>query len=163
MVRADGVIAHSGGKVVKNVAGYDLGKLFCGSRGRLGSVERLALRLHPKPEAARTVVTDRPWAELHHSQLVPSAVDLAGRRLHVLFEGLWRAVDAQVEALGGKETDPWDDLRALQATLPGRVRWDGQEAPLVRPGRGIAYVTEAPAERWSPLAERVAEALCSPS
>ena len=33
----------------------------------------------------------------------------------------------------------------------------------VRPGRGIAYVTEAPAERWSPLAERVAEALCSPS
>ena len=163
VVLPDGTRASSGGKVVKNVAGYDLGKLFCGSRGRLGSVERLALRLHPKPEAARTVVTDRPWAELHHSQLVPSAVDLAGRRLHVLFEGLWRAVDAQVEALGGKETDPWDDLRALQATLPGRVRWDGQEAPLVRPGRGIAYVTEAPAERWSPLAERVAEALCSPS
>ena len=163
VVLPDGTRASSGGKVVKNVAGYDLGKLFCGSRGRLGSVERLALRLHPKPEAARTVVTDRPWAELHRSQLVPSAVDLAGRRLHVLFEGLWRAVDAQVEALGGKETDPWDDLRALQATLPGRVRWDGQEAPLVRPGRGIAYVTEAPAERWSPLAERVAEALCNPS
>jgi glycolate oxidase FAD binding subunit len=163
VVLRDGTRASSGGKVVKNVAGYDLGKLFCGSRGRLGSVERLALRLHPRPEAARTVVTDRPWAELHRSQLAPSAVDLAGGRLHVLFEGSWRAVDAQVAELGGKETDPWDDLRSLQATLPGRVRWDGQEAPLVRPGRLAAYVAQAPAEQWSPLAERVAEALCSPS
>ena len=58
VVLADGLRAHSGGKVVKNVAGYDLGKLFCGSRGRLGSVERLALRLHPIAPAARTIVTD---------------------------------------------------------------------------------------------------------
>src|ERR1700683_1468753 len=48
----EGLRASSGGKVVKNVAGYDLGKLFGGSRGRLGSVERLALRLHPRPAAA---------------------------------------------------------------------------------------------------------------
>src|SRR5208283_2728582 len=38
VVRADGVIAHSGGKVVKNVAGYDLGKLFSGSQGTLGLI-----------------------------------------------------------------------------------------------------------------------------
>ena len=163
VVLPDGTRASSGGKVVKNVAGYDLAKLFCGSRGRLGSVDRLALRLYPKPEAARTIVTNRPWAELHRAQLVPSAVDLAGRRLYVLFEGSWRAVDEQVAALDGKETDPWDDLRALQATLPGRVRWDGGEAPLVRPGRRVAYVAEPPPERWSPLAERVMEALCNPS
>jgi glycolate oxidase FAD binding subunit len=163
VVLPDGLRASSGGKVVKNVAGYDLGKLFCGSRGRLGSVERLALRLHPRPEAARTVVTERSWTELHRSQLAPSAVDLADGHLHVLFEGSWRAVDAQVAELGGKETDPWDDLRSLQATLTGRIRWDGQEAPLVRPGRLTAYVAQEPAERWSPLAERVAEALCSPS
>jgi len=163
VVLPDGTRASSGGKVVKNVAGYDLGKLFCGSRGRLGSVERLALRLHPLPESARTIVTDRPWAELHRSQLVPSAVDLAGDRLHVLFEGSWRSVDAQVAALGGMDDDPWDDLRALQATLPGRVRWDGGEAPLVRPGLRVAYVERAPDVVWSPLAERVVEALCSPS
>jgi glycolate oxidase FAD binding subunit len=162
-VLPDGTRASSGGKVVKNVAGYDLGKLFCGSRGRLGSVERLALRLHPKPESARTIVTNRAWPELHRSQLVPSAVDIAGHRMYVLFEGSWRAVDAQVAALDGKEVDPWDDLRALQATLPGRVRWDGQAAPLVRPGRRVAYVAEATEPRWSALAERVVEALCSPS
>ncbi len=163
VVLPDGLRASSGGKVVKNVAGYDLGKLFCGSRGRLGSVERLALRLHPMPEAARTVVSERPWRELHSSQLVPSAVDLVDSRLHVLFEGSAAAVDAQVEALGGRESEPWKEVRALQATLPGRVRWDGQPAPLVRPGRRVAYVAEPTTARWSALAERVVEAMCSPS
>ncbi len=62
VVLPDGMRASSGGKVVKNVAGYDLAKLFCGSRGRLGSVERLALRLHPLPAAARTAVARRRLA-----------------------------------------------------------------------------------------------------
>ena len=138
----DGLRASSGGKVVKNVAGYDLAKLYCGSRGRLGSVERLALRLHPRPAATRTVVTDAGWSELHRSTLAPSAH--AGR-------------------LGGEEADPWERLRELQAGLPGRVRWQGQDAPLVRPGRQVAYVAEAGDPAWSPLAERVVEALCRAS
>ena len=49
VVRADGVIAHSGGKVVKNVAGYDLGKLFAGSQGTLGLITEATFRLHPRP------------------------------------------------------------------------------------------------------------------
>jgi glycolate oxidase FAD binding subunit len=165
VVLPDGTRASSGGKVVKNVAGYDLGKLFCGSRGRLGRVERLALRLYPLPAAARTVaVGAERWPELHRSQLTPSAVDLAGGRMFVLFEGSEEAVEAQAARLGGgNDADVWDELRALQAALPGRVRWDGGEAPLVRPGRRVAYVEEAREERWSPLAERVVEALCSPS
>jgi FAD/FMN-containing dehydrogenase len=163
VVLPDGTRASSGGKVVKNVAGYDLGKLFCGSRGRLGSVERLALKLHPAPVAARTVATAVDWQSLHRSQLVPSAVDIAGGRMHVLFEGSQRAVDAQMRALGGEESDPWDELRALQATLPGRVRWDGEAASLVRPGPRVAYVEHAREPIWSPLAERVREAMCSQS
>jgi glycolate oxidase FAD binding subunit len=159
----DGTRSSSGGKVVKNVAGYDLAKVFCGSRGRFGSVERLALRLHPLPAASRTTVVAAEWPSLHRSQLVPSAVDVADGRMHVLFEGSQRAVDAQARALGGEEHDAWDDLRRLQSTLAGRVRWDGQEAPLVRPGRRVAYVEERRDERWSPLAERVVEALCSRS
>jgi len=161
VVLPDGTRASSGGKVVKNVAGYDLAKVFCGSRGRLGRVERLALRLHPLPAAARTAVVATDWPSLHRSQLVPSAVDIAGGRMHVLFEGSQRAVDEQVRALGGEEGEPWDELRRLQSTLAGRVRWDGEDAPLVRPGRRVAYVAEAREEPWSPLAERVAEALCS--
>ncbi|HUQ23018.1 MAG TPA: FAD-binding oxidoreductase [Gaiellaceae bacterium] len=163
VVLPDGLRASSGGKVVKNVAGYDLAKLFCGSHGRLGSVERLALRLHPLPAAARTAVVDADWRALHRSQLAPSAVDIVDGRMHVLFEGLPRAVDAQLRALGGEEADEWGELRSLQARLPGRVRWDGQEAPLVRPGRRVAYVEQPREPAWSPLAERVLEALCSPS
>ena len=49
VVRADGTIARSGGKVVKNVAGYDLGKLFAGSRGTLGLITQATFRLHPLP------------------------------------------------------------------------------------------------------------------
>ena len=163
VVLKDGMRASSGGKVVKNVAGYDLGKLFCGSRGRLGSVERLALRLHPLPAASRTVVTSADWSALHHSQLVPSAVDIARGRMHVLFEGSERAVDAQLHALGGEECDPWPDLRSLQLSLPGRVRWDGKPAPLVRPGPQVAYVEKSRTSGWSPLAERVREVMCSQS
>jgi hypothetical protein len=51
----------------------------------------------------------------------------------------------------------------MQARLSGRVRWDGQAAPLVRPGPRFAYVEEAREPVWSPLAERVLEAMCSPS
>jgi len=168
VVLPDGTRASSGGKVVKNVAGYDLGKLFCGSAGRLGRVERLALRLHPLPAAARTLVTGADWPRLHSSQLVPSAVDLAGGRMVVLFEGSERAVEAQARALGGEPADPWEELRELQARLPGRVRWDGGDAPLVRPGPKVAYVEEAQETSWSALAERIGEALsreapCSPS
>src|SRR4029079_11257344 len=102
LVLSDGTIASSGGKVVKNVAGYDLGKLFSGSRGRLGLIARVALRLHPRPAASATVVlqTADPrgdWSELHRSQLTPSAVDvLPPDRVALLFEGAEAAVAGQV-------------------------------------------------------------------
>ena len=62
LVLGDGAIASSGGTVVKNVAGYDLGKLVCGSRGALALIGRVALRLHPVPAASATLVveTDDP-------------------------------------------------------------------------------------------------------
>jgi glycolate oxidase FAD binding subunit len=163
VVLPDGMRASSGGKVVKNVAGYDLAKLFCGSRGRLGSVERLALRLHPLPAAARTAVVHADWQALHRSQLSPSAVDIAAGRMHVLFEGSAAAVDAQLRALDGVEAEPWEELRALQARLPGRVRWDGQAAQLVRPGPRFAYVEDVHEPVWSPLATRILESMCNPS
>lgn len=84
MVRADGVIAKSGGKVVKNVAGYDLGKLLTGSYGTLAVLTTLAFRLHPVPQARRWISvaeTDpRRLAELSqaliHSTVVPAALEV---------------------------------------------------------------------------------------
>ena len=55
-VTGDGVAARSGGVVVKNVAGYDVGKLLIGSRGSLAVLTEVAMKLHPVPDAIRTVV-----------------------------------------------------------------------------------------------------------
>ncbi|MFI6903379.1 FAD-binding oxidoreductase [Nonomuraea sp. NPDC050394] len=71
VVLADGTIARSGGKVVKNVAGYDLGKLFTGSFGTLGVIAEATFRLHPLP-------AERAWV---HARLAPSQVQAAAVRL----------------------------------------------------------------------------------
>ena len=84
VVLGDGTVANAGGKVVKNVAGYDLAKLFCGSHGRLGLIGRVSLRLHPRPETSRTLAIPVAAPDevqglvraLLHSTLAPSAVDL---------------------------------------------------------------------------------------
>jgi glycolate oxidase FAD binding subunit len=57
-VLADGTIAKTGGKVVKNVAGYDLDKLLVGSLGTLAVVVEVALRLHPQAEARESVLLE---------------------------------------------------------------------------------------------------------
>lgn len=56
IVLSDGTVAKSGGQVIKNVAGYDLAKLYTGSYGTLGLIARIAVRLHPKPASTATVV-----------------------------------------------------------------------------------------------------------
>lgn len=55
VVLADGTVTRSGGTVVKNVAGYDLGKLYTGSLGTLGVITELTFRLHPIPESTRWI------------------------------------------------------------------------------------------------------------
>ncbi|UBU15689.1 FAD-binding oxidoreductase [Nonomuraea gerenzanensis] len=83
VVLPDGTIARSGGKVVKNVAGYDLGKLFTGSYGTLGVIAEATFRLHPLPADRRWVVAGLDRAEaapaaaaLAASQTEPSAIEV---------------------------------------------------------------------------------------
>jgi glycolate oxidase FAD binding subunit len=164
VVLADGTIASSGGKVVKNVAGYDLGKLFSGSRGRLGLIARVALRLHARPVAEATVVASdgeprAVWGEVHRSQLAPSAVDvLPGGRVALLFEGAEAAVERQVEACpGDRQADAsiWTEAAGQQRRAGRCEPFAWQDCLLARPGPGLAWL-EAPEERpWPPLAERV--------
>jgi glycolate dehydrogenase FAD-binding subunit len=180
LVLTDGTIASAGGKVVKNVAGYDLGKLVCGSRGTLALIGRVSLRLHPLPIAAKTLVVeteDAPGAvaALLRSQLQPSALDvLHPGRIAVLFEGGRPAVTGQEDAaralVGGAEngTDVWTEARARQAAAHGRLTFSpgalastlaGLEAAVVRPAAGVAYVPEQVADDRPEGVRRLAESV----
>jgi glycolate oxidase FAD binding subunit len=83
-VLADGTRGRSGGKVVKNVAGFDVAKLLTGSLGTLAVVTEVAFRLHPLPEASRTVVLEarsvtdlcRFASRVGTLQVTPSLVDI---------------------------------------------------------------------------------------
>lgn len=84
VVRPDGTVTRAGGKVVKNVAGYDLGKLYTGSYGTLGLITECVFRLHPLPAAASVVRTrvaaaaaaGRLVAAVLDAQVVPSALEV---------------------------------------------------------------------------------------
>jgi glycolate oxidase FAD binding subunit len=114
VVLADGTLAKSGGKVVKNVAGYDLGKLYTGSFGTLGVIAECTFRLHPRPQVSRYVVSsvDDPAAAVlavKTGGAVPSAIEYDGRDLVVLVEGAESAARTQgddiVAAVGGVVQD----------------------------------------------------------
>ena len=118
MVRADGVVAKAGGKVVKNVAGYDVAKLVTGAYGTLGLVTEAAFRLHPIPPASAYVSVRLPDAasayqavqRALHAQFVPAAIELdrpepgGPVEVAVLVEGTEAGVTARaaqaVETLG---------------------------------------------------------------
>lgn len=109
-VLADGTVAKAGGRVVKNVAGYDLCKLFTGSMGTLGLVVEAIVRLHPIPECSRTVAVmlddfaamGDACQQILNSSLVPSALEFRWQQgageLMALFEGVERGVEAQAKA-----------------------------------------------------------------
>jgi glycolate oxidase FAD binding subunit len=86
LVLADGTVARSGGKVVKNVAGYDLCKLVTGSFGTLAVITEATFRLHPLPQHTQTFTVSAPQAQqlaplmaaIRASQLLTQALQLRG-------------------------------------------------------------------------------------
>jgi glycolate oxidase FAD binding subunit len=140
---SDGSLAKAGGKVIKNVAGYDLAKLFTGSHGSLGLIVTVTVRLHPKPVGNATAVaaTDDPDVlakaaiALARLPLEADSLDAAWQggagRLLARFGGATAGDQAEATAarmreagLDGVQTvedddDLWDDLRAAQRRPEG--------------------------------------------
>jgi glycolate oxidase FAD binding subunit len=111
IVLADGTVAHTGGKVVKNVAGYDLHKLMIGAFGTLGIVTSVNFRLHSVPQCTRSLSVAAPAAEplgklmlqLLHAQLSTVAIQLRGSgegfELDIQLSSLAEVLHTQAAAL----------------------------------------------------------------
>lgn len=109
---ADGTLASSGGKVVKNVAGYDLPKLATGALGTLGVITRAVFRLHPLPKETRSLTcvchdiaeAQRVLLAIQDSKLAHTALQIRCRRggrpeVDVLFEATQAGLAAQTAQL----------------------------------------------------------------
>jgi glycolate oxidase FAD binding subunit len=124
VVLSDGTIAKAGGKVIKNVAGYDLAKLYAGSFGTLGLIGSVAVRLHPLPDRTATVVIEHR----NPDQLLEEVLRLARRPLEAdKFDVTWSGGHGRIlmEFSGASALDQarrvgtvrdldWDEVRALQ-------------------------------------------------
>jgi glycolate oxidase FAD binding subunit len=143
VIRPDGTVTKSGGKVVKNVAGYDLGKLYTGSQGTLGLITEAIFRLHPLPAATAFVTAGyadpaaaaEGVAAAAGSDLAPAAIEIDQPsrdglvRVAVLLEGDPGGLSERASQMRGV-------LGAGTATLDAAPPWWG--AGPATPGSGAA-------------------------
>jgi glycolate oxidase FAD binding subunit len=137
VVLSDGTVAKAGGKVIKNVAGYDLAKLFAGSFGTLGLIASISVRLHPDPAQTATVfgfsesphTLQRAVIELARKPLEADCLDVAWEdgvgRVLVRFGGNTatdRARETGAALEGLEEIKVADDDEALWAKQRSRQR-----------------------------------------
>jgi glycolate oxidase FAD binding subunit len=141
---ADGTLAKSGGKVVKNVAGYDLPKLATGSLGTLGMITQAIFRLHPIPRERRTLsfatadnaAMNALVLAILDSKLVPTGLQVRATssslpEVDLRFEGTAAGCDAQVDqavrlAAGSRQVSALADVWNAPAAL-----WDRAEPSVV--------------------------------
>jgi len=147
-VRSDGQIAKAGGRVVKNVAGYDLMKLFTGSYGTLGILTEVTLRVYPVQEAAATVVlTGEKEAiasatkTLLASALTPTAIDLLSTKL-VTQLGFGQGMGLMVRFQSVTDSVKEQSSRLLEV---------GQQLGL----QGTLYTDANEANLWQSLQEQI--------
>ena len=140
----DGTLAKSGGKVVKNVAGYDLPKLATGSLGTLGIITQAIFRLHPVPRESRTLSFSNADSEtmnalvlaIQDCNMVPTGVQVRAASsstpdVDLRFEGTTAGCDAQIEqtlriASGARRIESPADVWNARSTL-----WSGAESSVV--------------------------------
>lgn len=153
----DGKLASAGGRVVKNVSGYDLMKLHYGALGSLGVIVAASFKVFPKPLHDVTVTSRGGWADVERAlaaPITPVALELfSDGRVLAEFAGSRDAIDRVVEGLGWTQSEPsvWDEhgkrapaiwvriavprqrLRDVISTLPEGADW------WASPGTGIAH------------------------
>ncbi len=174
LLAVDGAVLRFGGKVMKNVAGFDVSRLLCGSLGILGPITEVSLKVMPLPRAEVSL-----RLELGEAEALEAFNRWAGRPLPISATSWWdglasvrlsgapAAVRAACAQLGGETLEPgaahawWQELRSQRHTLFGvapslwRLSVPSNTAPLALAGRKLIewggalrwYATEgAPAD-----------------
>jgi glycolate oxidase FAD binding subunit len=151
----DGRLASSGGRVVKNVSGYDLNKLHQGALGSLGVIVAASFKVFPRPLHQVTVEAaaedlEQAWEQARRAlslPLPPTALELApsedgGHRLHARFEGSRKGVESTVSELGWPLSDEqfWTAHAASGSDAWARVS--------VPPRSLLGLVRDIPGRRW---------------
>ena len=136
VIHADGRRSKTGGRVVKNVTGYDLAKLYTGSLGSLAVIAEISFKLRPRFEKTATAIAEFgsmadavvALSALRKGTLQPIACEFVGPKhaLWVRFGEHPRAVESQLAQLpsaswkvheGAEETAAWERLRAAYAVM----------------------------------------------
>ena len=153
LLRADGTAARAGGKVVKNVAGYDLMRLFTGSWGSLGLITELTLRTFPRPPQRRGLLLQGDLSALESLRRQALAAALLPQRLDwwspALADGqpalLLSLVSVSAEAIGDQLTQ---HRQAAERAGLRAERLDPEELQaLENAGRGNAGIP-GPEGQW---------------
>ena len=143
---ADGTLAKSGGKVVKNVAGYDLPKLATGSLGTLGIITQAIFRLHPIPRESRSL----SFSTADHAAMNTLVLAILDSQL----------VPTGVQVRAANSSPPEIDLR-FEGTATGCEAQVDQAVRLAAGSRQLGTLLEAHADIWNAHEGLWGEAECS--
>lgn len=163
VVTGDGRLLRIGGRVVKNVAGYDLVRLFTGSRGSLGVITRVSVRLFPRPDADMTLVYERDAREVLEVAAAVRATSLpvgAAEVVHGVAGSPEAVMRLAVRLLGGTEEteDACERLVAEVGAVPGEVKRGGASEGHHRRGTGWEADSSL-VVRLAALPDRLAETM----
>jgi glycolate oxidase FAD binding subunit len=124
LVTGDGRVVRGGGRVVKNVTGFDLPRLATGSFGSLGVIGQVCLKLWPLPSSRATVAAEDGDLALR-AAFRPQAIIETDAATTVYLGGTPEEVTGQVEAIGGAATEGWN----WPGELGGEVLWSLRVPP----------------------------------
>src|SRR5262245_357399 len=150
---ADGRLIKAGGNVVKNVAGYDIGRLISGSHGSLAAIVSATFKLLPLPAASETLVATFNSAEalvaatsaITNSQLEPAAVEV---RTGSSVAGIGAGFSRTPKPLGEGGSEPYHLLLKFESTPSALNTYVQRARALMEPASSLVVSSQSESELW---------------